>query len=365
MDQKPQILIVDDQSHIRRILERYLAEEGYQLIFAASGPEALETVRASAPDILLLDVMMPGMSGFEVCERLKGDEQWRHIPIILVSALDSKEDLAHGLEVGADDFLSKPVNSLELRARVRSMLRLKQQFDELQSAIRLREDLSNMLVHDMRIPLTYIIGFSQLLLEAGGCIAAEYMEKVTTIYEQAQRLNSFINDMLIVAKMEAGQLMLNRTVVDINQLMEAAAKNHRAIAESKNITLTTALPQLGPRQISLDANLFQRVLDNLLSNALKFSPTGSTVTLRVEYPTPKGLAPTPRMRIEVVDEGPGIAPEDREHIFDKFETARIRQDARSQIGLGLALCKMVVQAHGGHILVKGNEPAGSIFTIEF
>ena len=125
MDEKPRILVVDDESSARNTLEAFLFGEGYDLAFAASGPEALARLDELVPDLILLDVMMPGMDGFKVCQRLKTDKRWRHIPIILVTVLDSKEDLARGLDAGADDFLSKPVNGLELRARVRSMLRIK------------------------------------------------------------------------------------------------------------------------------------------------------------------------------------------------------------------------------------------------
>lgn len=357
MERKPQILIVDDDPHIRQLLGRYLSRECYTLIFGASGVETLSHLRTSEPDVILLDVMMPGMSGFEVCQHLKGSERWQHIPIILITSLDSKEDLARGLEAGADDFLSKPVNQLELRARVRSMVRLKRQFDRLQNMLRLREDLSNMLVHDMRSPLTYIMGFSQLLLDAE-TMAPEHRHEVGVIYEQARRLNSFINDMLIVAKMEAGQLSLNCTPVNFNDLVRSVETLQAAIAWKNSINLVTELPPIEPPLLSLDVNLFGRVIDNLLSNALKFSPAGTTVTIRVAYPKPLAL------RLQVLDQGVGVAEEDREHIFNKFEIVQAKHKDAAQVGLGLALCKLVVEAHGGCISVEPNQPVGSIFTIE-
>ena len=150
------ILIVDDEPSARDTLEALLFSEGYHLAFAASGQEALDRLDELTPDVILLDVMMPKMDGFEVCQLLKSDKQWRHVPIILVTALDNKQDLARGLDAGADDFVSKPANALELRARVRSMLRIKEQHDlleaqrrELQTALHLREELAR--VTDQRL----------------------------------------------------------------------------------------------------------------------------------------------------------------------------------------------------------------------
>ena len=145
MSEKPRVLVVDDESSARDTLEAFLFREGYDLAFAASGPEALARLDEIEPDIILLDVIMPGMDGIEACQRLKTDKRWRHIPIILVTVLDSKEDLARGLDAGADDFLSKPVNDLELRARVRSMLRIKKQYDKLIGTITERKRVEEQL----------------------------------------------------------------------------------------------------------------------------------------------------------------------------------------------------------------------------
>lgn len=364
LDKKPQILIVDDEASARETLAALLFREGYDLAFTTSGLETLTRLNEFKPDVILLDVMMPGMDGFEVCQRLKTDECWRHIPTVLVTALDSKEDLARGLDAGADDFLSKPVNGLELRARMRSMLRIKKQHDDLEATLQLREDLADMIVHDMKTPLTSILGLSYLLLEGNG-IAPNYLNDMITIRNQAQRLNSFINDMLIIAKVEQGKLILNCSIVDIHPLVLEVEKSHNVIAQSKRIKLVINLP-VQSQQMSLDLNLFQRVLDNLISNALKFSPVGSTVTLQVEYPKmeTKSQLPTPHVRIKVLDEGRGIAEEYRHHIFNKFEIVALKEKGVSQIGLGLAFCKMVVEAHGGHISVAANEPMGSLFTVE-
>jgi signal transduction histidine kinase len=361
MKDKRQILIVDDDASARQTMEMLLLREEYDLFFVTSGPEALHQLDTLAPDVILLDVMMPGMDGYEVCQRLKANARWQHIPVILVTALDSKEDLARGLDAGADDFLHKPVNSLELRARIRSMLRIKKRHDDLAAMMRLREDLSNMIVHDIRSPLTTILLYCDLL--QGGLGATANMEYVETIRVEVNRLTSLINDMLLMAKMEQGRVILNRTPVDINQLVTAVYESFRPMAQARKIKFVLKAPEQWPR-LSLDANLWRRMVDNLVSNALKFSPDGGTVTLQVRYPAREGQAAGPQLRLDVIDEGPGIPAEHRDTIFDKFKIVAAGRRDIAQVGLGLAFCKMVVEAHQGRIAVEANEPQGAIFVVE-
>jgi signal transduction histidine kinase len=345
----------------RDIIEGFLYQEGYDMVFASNGLELLKILPDVSPDIVLLDVMMPEMDGFEVCRRLKADERWRHVPIILVTALGEKTDLARGLEAGADDFIHKPVNEIELRSRVRAMLRIKQQYDELEATLRMREDLSHMIVHDMKSPLSAIVGFSELLLMKGPPL--ELVRDIERIHEQALALSAFLNDMLIMAKMESGRLILNLATVHINKLIDQVEQSHSAVARLKKVKLVSDLP-LADRGLKLDPNLFQRVLDNLISNAVKFSPPGGQVVIRLEYLEATASSGS-KVRITVLDEGPGIPEAYRDRIFDKFEIVDlIQREEIEQIGIGLAFCKLVVEAHGGRIFVMPNEPSGSAFVIE-
>ncbi len=358
MAKRPTILIVDDEPIAIDILQGRLEQGIYEFKSAGSGLEALAQVKEVKPDVILLDVMIPDMSGHEVCQRLKANKHWRHIPIILVTALGGKEDLARGLEAGADDFVQKPVNTIELRARVRSMLRIKKQYDALQAALRLREDLAHTIVHDMRTPLSVIMGYCDWLL-VRETILPEDLEDIRKIKLQTNQLNRFLNDLLIMAKMEAEQLILNRLPVDINYIVPRLIQEYSIVVESKNIKIEVEGPTQS-QQILLDANLFQRAIDNLISNAIKFSPRQSVITVQIEYPQ----SPETQLRIRVMDQGPGIAKEYRKRIFDKFEVTKLRRSDLSHVGLGLAFCKMVVEAHNGRIFVNNNHPAGSIFTIE-
>lgn len=357
MDTPPRVLIVDDIASAREMLGALLSVENYETVYLDSGKAALEKLDQIQPDVLLMDVMMPELDGFEVCRRIRSQDKWQHLPIILVTALDSNQDLARGIDAGADDFLHKPVNGIELRARVRSMLRIKRQFDALEAALQMREDLAHMIVHDMRSPLTAIFGYVELLaFDMGSPEAANDLEKLR---RQTQRLNAFVNDLLMAAKMEHNRLLLNATPTNLNELVRTIAETHEMIAVSRAIELHLHLPAVA-QEISVDATLFQRAIDNLLSNALKFAPFDSTVTIAVEYhPQPNVQA-----RLSVIDEGPGIPPHDRERIFNKYEVAAMKQRSDAAVGLGLAFSRLVVDAHHGRIYYRPNQPTGSIFTIE-
>lgn len=364
MHENPRILIVDDDESAREVLRAHLWQEPYELISLPSGRALLEQFDALAPDVILLDVMMPILDGFEVCRQLKTNEQRRHIPVILITALESKAVLLRGMEVGADDFLSKPVVGLELRARVHSMARIKAQHDELAALLHLREDLTNMILHDMRNQLAAILLFSTLLQKTRTTDkGVEHLENVTAA---ARRLESFINDMLIVAKGQENRLVLSRQRVEVNQLLSATQEWHTAAAQQRGIALELALPET-PWYLSLDEALFQRVLDNLLSNALKFSPSGTTVRVQAAPLSPGADGPPmsgPAGRIQVADEGPGIPEAYRAELFQKFNVVDLKQKGVAQVGLGLAFCKLVVEAHGGRISVAANTPTGAIFTVE-
>lgn len=359
MTPRRKILIVDDEQSTRLQLQSMLITENYDIPLLANGRELLEKLADIAPDLIILDLMMPGVNGFEICRQLKANHQFQHIPIILVTVLDTKKALAEGVEAGADDFLQKPVSQLELRARVRSMLRIKRQYDELQATLQMREELSNMIVHDMSGPIVSVLLHATLMEEK--ITDTGLLKHLEMIRMAADRLDSFVNDMLMLAKMEESKLRLNSTMEDINQLILETEKHFSIIAHSKGIELKLALPTPA-LTVSLDPNLFRRVIANLLSNALQYSPSGTTVQLNlsVKY----GDDNMPHLRMQVIDQGSGIPEEYRYRIFEKFEVVNLKHQGVAQIGLGLTFCKMAVDAHGGKIYVKPNQPQGSIFVVE-
>ncbi|MDM8565937.1 hybrid sensor histidine kinase/response regulator [Candidatus Halobeggiatoa sp. HSG11] len=352
------ILIVDDEQSQRIKLESMLRQENYDITLLADGKEIFTELARTMPDLIILDLMMPGMDGFEICRRIKTDAQFQNIPIILVTILDTKKALTQGIDAGADDFLQKPVTSLELRARVRSMLRIKKQYDELQATLQMREELSNMIVHDMSSPIISVLLHATLMEEKTK--DAELKKHLEMIRLSAERLDSFVNDMLMLAKMEESKLRLNPTTVDINKIVLEAEKHFSIIANSKNIELKLVLPNPS-FTMQLDRNLFWRVIGNLLANALQYSPSGSTVTLSL---TTKYTDNKPHLYMQVIDQGSGIPEEYRNRVFEKFEVVDLKKQGIVQVGLGLTFCKMAVDAHGGIISVHPNHPKGSIFIVE-
>ncbi len=364
---KASILIVDDEPDNFDVIETLLSIDAirhsainnydydYELHYAGNGQEALASLDIFAPDIILLDVMMPGIDGVEVCRRIKAMSRWQSVPIIMVTALSSKEDLANCLKSGADDFISKPVNGVELRARVNSMLRIKFQYDDLQTMLKLREDMVNMVVHDLRNPLTDIL-LGVEILQSGNYPTHKHQHKLTRIYSSAQTLQLLIDDLLTMAILESGKVSPNCMEVDICELTQSAISNFETIAAKKNQVLISQLPEQSSQKVLIDETMMHRTLDNLLSNAIKFSPHDSKIIVKVEFLT------SGHCKIQVIDSGAGVDDAFQQKIFEKYEIGNSMSNI-SQIGLGLAFCKMVVEAHGGEICVKNNQPQGAIFEI--
>lgn len=348
----PIVLVVDDEPDNFDVLETLLGDRDYELHYADSSEAALDSLAALHPDLILLDAMMPSLSGIDLCQRLKADPKWRAVPIVMVTALTAKEDLACCLAAGADDFISKPVNRLELQARVQSMLRIKQQYDELQNLLQLREDFVKMTLHDLRHPLTNVL-LGLELLSHPHYPEARKAGKIAETLAAAQALQAFADDLLQMARLESGRLALKREATDVAALVLAATDSFAAIAAQKNQTLTCHVPDAS-LMLLLDRALLRRALDNLLANAIQFSPFEAAIA--IAQANPKQLA------IQVRDTGPGVPDAFKQRIFEKYEVGTLVTDA-TQIGLGLAFCKLAIEAHGGEIRVRDNQPSGSVFEI--
>lgn len=354
LGKRPSLLIVDDELDNFDVLETLLMREGYDLRYAPNGKTALTCLENSPPDAVLLDVMMPEMDGIEVCRRIKASPVWNHLPVIMVTALTAKEDLARCLDAGADDFISKPVNAQELRARIRSMLRIKQQHDNLQSVMQLREDMVNMMVHDLRTPLAIIL-MAAFIMKMPDRTPDEMDKNIDRIEQAGYQLQSQIDSLLLMAKLESGTMTLNRTSIDLQTLCMEAVDEFEGIASQRQVTLRVKLPPVGSF-VTVDANIFRRIVDNLLSNAIKFSRLDSEVILEAEY------LGADKAIIRVKDSGFGVNTAVKQSIFEKFEIGTFLENV-PQIGLGLAFCRMAIEAHGGHITVEDNVPQGAIFSV--
>ncbi len=360
------IAVVDDEPASREALCALLSAEDLDVVSVSSGRELLRRLPELLPDVILLDVMMPDLDGYSVCRELKQSITLRHIPIILITALDSMQDRIHGLEAGADEFLSKPVTRLELQARVRTMLRIKMQYDQLERMLELRQALSYMIVHDLRNPLAAVMLYLQLLKRRGS-VLPEHMRYLDMATSEAQKMSGFLDDMLMLAKMERGKLSISRSPVYVDHLLEQVRQKMVPYAESQGVTL--ALKTDGQSYpVVADVALFQRVAENLVANALKFSPAQSVVTVLVEYPrknlNEEEVNSAPAVRLSVSDQGRGIPPEDFVRMFDQYEAVHMKEHGKAELGLELAFCRMVAEAHGGRIYAGNNPDKGAIITVE-
>lgn len=344
------ILIVDDESSARAVLHDLLLPDGHELRTAASAMDALAMVHDDVPDVVITDLMMPGMDGLELCRRLRAGERTRGTPIVAVTALGSREGMARAVEAGATDFISKPVNGVEVRARVRSMVRISTEYKTLQQLLSLRTDLTNMVIHDLRNPLQGIL-FSLALLQRE---AVEPTPPLRRLHAQVVRLQQLIDNLLVVAKSEAGVLVAQRGDVDVRELIETVIEDCRPAAETAGIALFASVE--AGSHVDADAALLRRCLENLLLNAVKFSPRHTTVSI-VLVQRDEGT------QIDVIDEGAGIPESHHESVFDRFVTAGSKDRRSQQTGLGLAFCRTVAEAHGGTIIVVPREGIGSTFRL--
>ncbi len=349
-------------------------------------PEALERVADRRPDVVLLDVMMPGMSGFEVCRRIRADPETATLPIVMVTALQEMADRVQALEAGADDFLAKPVDDVEVVARVRSLVRVKRQRDALDQAYSdlkkvesMRDSLTAMLVHDLRTPLTTILGPLEMLQTGQfGQLDDTQREIIAMSTRSGYRLLGLVNELLDVSKMEGGEMTLRRALVDLPPVVDAALEQVARLNQSDAADVQCDLPPDLP-PVQADEDLLCRVLINLVGNALKFTSANGIVHLSAErcevgperlMPAPEGSTaegsnpnePRAAMIINVRDTGEGIPPEDQERIFEKFGQVESRKAGhKMSTGLGLAFCRLAVEAHGGRIWVESTLSEGSNF----
>lgn len=354
--EQAKILIVDDEPDNLRLLSQILVKQGYEVRKAINGSTALMGVEKFAPDLILLDVNMPGMNGYEVCKKLKGDRKTKQITVIFLSASDRVMDKVQAFEVGGVDYITKPFQVPEVLARVETHIKIKR-FNQM------RETLSRAIVHDLKNPLS-IITLTTNSLERRKCLSGKNLEALQTINSTAQRLDSLLNDLLIVAKMDEDRLTLHKTEVDLQELIEPIAQRFEIAATAKKINLIQDIPNQ-TYKIPIDLNLIQRAIENLLSNALKFSFPESSITIQLRYPEAKTIKQdsSSSVQIKVIDEGIGIKPELRQQVFEAYNTGTYARGI-SQIGLGLHFCQMVIEAHQGKISIAGNHPQGTIVAIE-
>ena len=369
------ILIVDDTQQNVQVLSQILRDAGFKVLAAFNGSSALNLINKRPPDMILLDVMMPGMSGFEVAESLKKHEEYSSIPIIFLSALDEIEAKMKAFESGGVDYITKPFQHQEVLARIELHLRLKtlekeresyikdlkQQRENLEKLNKEKDDILGIISHDMRNPLGGIIGISNFLITEPVEDPAEMEDMLKLIEQSAEKLLALVNDLLNVAIIEANTFSVNLEETDVVNLIDDVIQLHQPAAKSKHVAIITEYP---PKNVmaKLDKSKITQVIGNLISNAIKFTKSGGQVTIKVETPNEsefKGL------RIFVRDTGIGIPDDLMPILFNKMAGhQRNGTNGEKGTGLGMPIVKRYVEAHKGTISVSSNPNEGTLFTID-
>ena len=390
------ILIVDDNPNNLEVLAHILTEVGYQVSVAIDGETAIEQVEYHQPELILLDIMMPGIDGFETCRRLKANPLTREIPIIFLTALSDSNNKVNGLSIGAVDYISKPFQSEEVLARIRIHLKLysltkklEQQKQLLEEKVELRtvellaakesaeaaniaksQFLANM-SHELRTPLNAIIGYSEMLQEeAEDLDQKELIADLKRIHGAGTHLLGLINDILDLSKIESGKVELYLETVDISLLIREIIIMIRPLVEKNaNVLVVNCADNLG--YMKTDLTKVRQSLFNLLSNACKFTKRGKII-INVEKDYRKSGMTNgeeqklviPYILFKVTDTGVGIAPERMEKLFQPFTQADASTTREyGGTGLGLAITKKLSRIMGGDTFVESEVGKGSTFTI--
>lgn len=368
------LLAVDDSSDNLFLIETVLDSSEYDLSFAETGKEALAKISEEPPDLILLDIMMPGMNGYEVTERVRQNTSLPYIPILLLTAHDYVS-LVEGLDAGADDFIRKPFDIDELKARVRSLLRMKQAMDAQSFMIQQRDDFVARLTHDLRTPLVAANRMLQFCKdESFGAVADEAKGAITEIIENNRQLLSMVNTLLEVYRHEAGRKAVTFTVFNLAEVATTVVNELKPLAEEKGIALELGdrtgdpINDISPFRMKGDVMEMRRVATNLIGNAIKFTDEGHIwVRLYKDADGPPArLQANSRVAAKywlvfaVIDSGIGISEEDQAEIFNWFRQGNQR---RAGSGLGLHLCSRIAKMHNGIITVDSEVNEGSVFTL--
>lgn len=346
---KIRVLAVDDDEGNIALLTAKLTADGYEADAAYDGVEALEKVKSFNPDLVLLDVMMPKMDGYEVCRRLKADEKTQHISVIMLTARKEVEDKVLGLDMGADDYLSKPFSLMELSARIRSLLHIR----EMQTRLREMEKLAALgrlvdgIAHEIRNPLTTIGGLARRVKDK---MADKQLHgHINLIIQEVERLENIIRRVDEYKKAQVSELREG----DINEVINEAVDKIKDAAVKKNINIKLSLMPVPPALMIDKTNLTKAIL-NILQNSIEAVYGNGEIEI-TGMPSEGGY-----MELIIRDTGCGIKAEELQYIFNPFYTSRT-----TGAGLGLTIAYKIIQDHKADISVESREGKGTVVSIKF
>jgi two-component system sensor histidine kinase/response regulator len=347
------ILIVDDIPANLKVLGQILKIEGYKVRPVPNGELALQVAEKEKPDLILLDIMMPDMDGYEVCRRLKEKPNLKDIPVIFISALNDTEDIVKALNSGGVDYITKPFQAEEVKARVSTHIKLHQQNKDLQKLNADKDRFMSILAHDLKGPFNGIIGFTSLLAKHVRQYNIDKIEAhVNIINNSAQQYFKMLNDLLLWVRSQSGKIPYEPHFIEFNTICTEVIEFLKPNARYKNISINIQTSEI---EVYADVDMLKTILRNLISNALKYTNKDGIVDIQT-------LSNEHGVNISVTDNGTGIHPEVLKKLFDsaqKISTAGTENE--SGTGLGLLLCKEFVEKHGGKIWVESEIDKGSTF----
>ncbi|MGC3973054.1 MAG: ATP-binding protein [Nitrospira sp.] len=386
----PSALVIDDDIIIRMFAREALEQAGWMVEEAESGREACVAFQQCSPDVVLLDVMMPEMDGFQTCAALRQLPGGNHTPILIMTGLDDFESITKAYDAGATDFIVKPLNAMLLTHRVRYMVRANRILQELRAnqatltqardaameGTRLKSEFLATMSHEIRTPLNGVLGMTDWLLETD--LSPEQLDCAQTIRSSGDCLMVIINDILDFSKIESGRLSLELLDFDLARWVDQVLALFSERAQRKGLLLLSHIAEDVPPALCGDPTRLQQILSNLLANAIKFSDRGTVSLLvdldqrspeqRLEFPTAtygesvSNAGRISHVRFSVADNGIGIPPSAFGKLFQPFVQADGSTTRKyGGTGLGLAICKQLVELMGGHIGVESEPGAGSVF----
>lgn len=359
------VLVVDDTPGNLRVLVDSLSNRGLDILVATDGKSAIERAAYSRPDLILLDVIMPGIDGFETCRIFKEKPETAEIPVIFMTALSDTSQKVKAFEVGAVDYVTKPFEEEELIARVDAHLTIRRLQDDLKRRNSQLEDLNQlkneflgMAAHDIRNPLTAILAASEILEMTAASTTPEKLTRTAhQIQKASNRIQTLLSNLLDVNAIDSGKRNIDIQIIELEAILESITANHQSAATEKQIKLIREADDES-ECIQADTTALGQVLDNLISNAIKYSEPGKRVWIECQRLET-------RITIAIRDEGPGLSEDDLGKLFGKFARLTPRPTAgETSTGLGLWIVKELAQSMGGSIRCESTLGEGTTFILE-
>jgi signal transduction histidine kinase len=358
------IVIIDDSPETCDVLVRQMVLEGYLADYYTDPLEGLEALKADPPDCVLLDVNMPKITGMELLSRLRANPGTEEVPVIMVTASGDVSDVVQGLDLGANDYITKPPQYEVLSARVRTQLKMKGLQDqrqrdivELSNLSSLKDKFLQIAAHDLRNPLNNIVLGIDLMdrfYEQSGAEIENFEKLINTMRGASGVMRSIVNDFLDLQEIRTGEIDMTLQPLSLNALVESVIDQYQTYAEEKGVEVRVMLAPSIP-EVSGDPDRLMQVISNLISNAIKFSPRGATVGVRSRQQDGEVI-------LEVVDTGPGIPEEELPLLFQEFSRLSVKATGgEKSSGVGLWIARKLIEMHGGEIGVKSKVGHGSLF----